>query len=428
MTPAVFEVRLQRLVESSKRLRRALALMLLLWLSAGAAMAQVRIAAIVNDEVITIQELVERLDFVIVTSNLPQDERTRQRLAPQVLRTYIDETLQLQEARRLGIRVSDSEIDRALEGLAQRNGMSTEQFRAWFAERQLSLATLRRQIRAQLAWARVIRQVLQPRVVISREQLELALNGLLGPAGEEVRLSEILLPVYTPEQESQVLEQARELVGALREGADFAALAQQVSVAASADNGGDLGWVPVSNLAEELRRVVADLPVGQPSDPIVTPDGVRILMVRERRQEGGADIDAVEIAQVVIPVASPQDQNAIAAARRQALAIRPRLTSCAAADAVAAELRAPASGRLGWMQLEELPPGFRDTVARLGIGEVSEPLPGPLGLHLLLVCDRGGEKGRRALARLALEREQLERLANRYLRDLRKSAFIDIRL
>jgi peptidyl-prolyl cis-trans isomerase SurA len=419
---------LKLLVESCKRLRRILAPTLLLLLAVKAAVAQVRIAAIVNDEVITVQELVERLEFVIATSNLPQDERTRARLAPQVLRSYIDETLQLQEARRLGIRVSESEIDRALDGLAQRNAMSTEQFRAWFAERRLSLATLRRQIGAQLAWARVVRQVLQPRVVVSREQLELALNNLAGSAGEELRLAEILLPVYAPEQEAQVLEQARELVSALRDGADFAALAQQVSVAASAETGGDLGWVPVSSLAEELRRVVAALPVGQPSEPIITPDGVRILMVRDRRQGSSADIDVVEIAQVVIPLSSPRDQDAINAARRQAQAIRPRLTSCAAADAVAAELRAPASGRLGWMRLEELPLGFRETVARLGVGEVSEPLPGPLGLHLLLVCDRGGEKGRRALARLALEREQLERLANRYLRDLRKSAFIDVRL
>lgn len=401
---------------------------LLLLLLTGVATAQVRIAAVVNDDVVTVQELLERLDFVVATSALPQDERTRQRLAPQVLRTYIDETLQLQEARRLGIGVTESEIDRALDDLARRNGMTPQQFRAWFAERRLSLSTLRRQIRAQLAWARVVRQELQPRVVVSREQIELALDGTAAGAGEEVRLSEILLPVYAPEQEAQVLEQARDLVAALRDGADFAALAQQVSVAASAETGGDLGWVPVANLAENLRRVVAELPPGQPSDPIVTPDGIRILLVRERRQGGGADADVVEIAQVVIPVSPPQDPDAVAAARRQALAIRPRLTSCAAADAVAAELRAPASGRLGWMQLAELPPGFRETVARLGVGEVSEPLSGPLGVHLLLVCDRGGEKGRRALARLAIEREQLERLANRYLRELRKSAFIDIRL
>lgn len=412
---------------SGRLLRMLGSVPVLLLLLAGVATAEVRIAAVVNDDVVTVQELLERLDFVVATSGLPQDERTRQRLAPQVLRTYIDETLQLQEARRLGIGVTEAEIDRALDDLARRNGLTPQQFRAWFAERRLSLATLRRQIRAQLAWARVVRQVLQPRVVVSREQIDLALDGTAAGAGEEVRLSEILLPVYAPEQEAQVLEQARELVAALRDGADFAALAQQVSVAASAETGGDLGWVPVANLAENLRRVVAELPPGQPSDPIVTPDGIRILLVRERRQGGGADADVVEIAQVVIPVSS-QDPDAVAAARRQALAIRPRLTSCAAADAVAAELRAPASGRLGWMPLAELPPGFRETVARLGVGEVSEPLPGPLGVHLLLVCDRGGEKGRRALARLAIEREQLERLANRYLRELRKSAFIDIRL
>lgn len=403
-------------------------MMLPLLVMAGKGQAQVSIAAVVNDDAITVQELAERLDFVIVTSGLPDDERTRRRLGPQVLRTYIDETLQLQEARRLGIDVSEQEIGQAMADLARRNGMTLRQFREFFADRKLSLATLERQIRAQIAWARVVRRVLQQRVVVSREQLELALNGMADGDGEQIRLYEILLPVYAPEQEPQVLAQAREIVAALRDGADFAALARQVSAAASAENGGDLGWVPLAGLAEGLRQRVQGLAPGEVSDPVATPDGVRILMVGERRRSGGGFEEILELGQLVVPLPPDADDAALASAVRQAEAIRPRLTSCSAADALAAELRAPASGRLGWMRLEELPPEFRSAVANLGEGEATLPLRGPLGVHLLVVCHRGGEEARRALARLTIEREQLERLASRYLRDLRKSAFVDIRL
>ncbi|GBD44721.1 Chaperone SurA [bacterium HR40] len=389
--------------------------------------AQVRIAAVVNEDVITVQELVERLEFVIATSNLPDEPRTRERLAPQVLRNYIDETLQLQEARRLGIAVTDAEIERAIADLARRNKMTVQQFRDYFASRRLSLPTLVRQIRAQIAWARVTKRVLEPRVVVSREQIEQMVNGR-AQRGEEVRLSEILLPVYAPEQEAQVMAQAREIVAALREGADFAALARQVSAAASAEAGGDLGWLPVDGLALALRRVVSELAPGQVSDPLPGPEGVRILLLRDRRSGSGGDEEVFELGQVVVPLPADADEATIASAMRQAQAIRPRLSSCAAADALAVELRAPASGRLGWMRLEELPPEFRPAVAALAKGQTTPPLRGPVGIHVLVLCERGGEQGARALARLQLEREQLERLANRYLRDLRKSAFIDVRL
>lgn len=415
-------------VKLNTTLRGLAAALLLLGFALGAAaQQQVRIAAVVNDEVITLPELLERLDFVVATSGLPDDDRTRQQLGPQVLRTYIDETLQLQEARRLGIRVDRSEVEAAIADLARRNGMTPQQFRAWFRERGLSLDTLRRQIRAQLAWARVIARVLKPRVVVSREQVELALDGR-DAGGEELRLAEILLPVYSPEQEQQVLEQAAEVVRALRDGADFAALARQISVAASADSGGDLGWVPVEALAESVRRLVVALPPGQPSDPVVTPDGVRILVVRDRRRRQDAGEEVFELGQLVVPLPPDAGPEDVAAAERQARAVRPRLTSCSAAEALAREMRTPGSGRLGWMKLDQLPPDFRAAVVRLGEGEATEPLRGPLGVHLLVVCKRGGEEGRRALARLALEREQLERLASRYLRELRESAYIDIRL
>ena len=82
---------------------------------------------------------------------------------------------------------------------------------------------------------------------MTQEQIELALKrGSAGAGDREVQLSEILLPVYDRDQEGAVLDDAQGLVAALRGGANFAALARQVSAAASAENGGDLGWVPVS--------------------------------------------------------------------------------------------------------------------------------------------------------------------------------------
>ncbi len=413
--------------------RLLLAAMLATWatLLAGQTHAQttLRIAAIVNRDVITVQDLFQRLNLVLLATGAENDQETRARLGPQVLRTYIDETLKLQEARRLGITVTAGEVRQALVGVAARNGMSVEELLALLRQRGIGIDTLERQIRAELAWARVVNRQIRPEVVVSEEQIDLALATRKEADAEEVLLSEILLPIYRPEQEAQVLEDARRIIEAVKSGADFGALARQVSVAASAADQGNLGWVALANLNEVVRPVIERLEIGVPSEPVRTANGIRIFLVRDRRSGGsGASEELVELAQLVIPLSTDATEEEVRRALREAEAVRPRLRDCARVAGVARELDAPASGPLGWMPLGELPTDFAAAVARLRVGEVTPPLRGPLGIHLLTLCSRGGAEGERQRIRLELEREQVQRLANRYLRDLRKSAYIEIRL
>ncbi len=398
----------------------------------AAADAGLRIAAVVEDRVVTVRDLDARLRLVLFTGDLPDRPEVRARLLPQVLRSYIDEQLMLQEAERRGIRVDEAEVDRAFAAVAAQNRMTPERLAALLRENGVPLGTLRDQLRARLAWQRFVERELRPRVVVTREQieLELARRRAATPAVRELRLAEILLPVYRPRQEAEVAAEARRLVETLRAGADFGALAAQVSAAPSAADGGEVGWVRLDDLAEPVRRAVAGLAPGEVSDPVRLPDGFRIFRVLEVRTASGRDPaeEVVELAQIVFPLPPDASERERARALRRAEAVRPRLVSCPAAETLAAELRTPASGRLGWMRIDRLPPAFAEVVRTLDPGRPSPPLAGPLGIHLLLVCRRGGEEGLRELVRLELERRQLERLAARYLRDLRRDAYIDIRI
>jgi len=264
----------------------ALALLALLAPAAADVRAQSdaqRIAAVVNDDVITSQDLLGRLNLALATSGLPNDEASRRRLAPQVLRGFVDEKLQLQEAERLGLSVTDAEIDQALDTIAQRNGIGRDDLVRYLQARNVDPRTLRDQLRAQIAWIKVVQREVRPRITVSQEQVDLALRRDAAEGGVEVLLSEILLPVYERGQEATVLAQAQELVASLRGGTDFAALASQVSSSASSDNRGDLGWVRTATLAPELRERIMVLQPGQVSDPIVGPNGVQIFQVRDRR-------------------------------------------------------------------------------------------------------------------------------------------------
>ncbi|MFO1049688.1 MAG: peptidylprolyl isomerase [Geminicoccaceae bacterium] len=277
---------------------RRLALALVVALLPGAALAQapsLRIAAVVNDDVITTGDLLDRINLGIATSGLPNDDATRQRLAPQILRGFIDEKLQLQEAKRLRIDVTQGDMDQAMQTIAQRNRTSVADLTRFLSDRGLSSRALQDQLRAQIAWIKVVGRELRPKIVVSQEQIDLAMRREAGADDRELALSEILLPVYDRNQEDKVLADAQGLVASLRGGGNFAAVARQVSAAASAENGGDLGWVPVAAIIPDLRDRIASLPVGQVSDPFVSPAGVHIFLVREQRSrsQGAADRNTV---------------------------------------------------------------------------------------------------------------------------------------
>jgi peptidyl-prolyl cis-trans isomerase SurA len=247
------------------------------------------IAAVVNDDIVSTQELDNRVRLALATSNLPNDAEMQRRLSQQVLRAMIDEKLQRQEAQRLSISITDDEIDNALRSLAERNNISIGQLEQFLVERGSSMAALRAQVAAQITWLKLVAREIRPRVSVTEEQVDYALKNAPVVAGErDLLLSEILLPVYNPDQEPQVMRDALDLVQTLRTGGDFAALARQVSVSASAEGGGDLGWIPTSALSEELRTALQTVQAGQISDPIRTANGVQLFLVRDARASEGA--------------------------------------------------------------------------------------------------------------------------------------------
>ena len=250
-----------------------------------------RIAAVVNDDVITSQDLLDRLDLAVVTSGLPHDQTTRQRLAPQVMRGYIDEKLQLQEARRLGLDVSEADIDQALDTIAARNKTDRANLLRYLQANRINPATLREQLRAQIAWIKVIGREVRPKIAVSQEQIDFTLQRASTDNDIELQLSEILLPVYDRAQEATVLGQAKQLVGGLRRGANFSALASQVSSAASAERGGDLGWIKLSALTADLRTQAGGQQPGVIAENILVATGVRFMQESASRKVEPAPVD-----------------------------------------------------------------------------------------------------------------------------------------
>ncbi len=387
-----------------------------------------RAAAVVNDEVISVLDLAMRTRLAILASGLTDSPEVRGRLRQQVLRNLIDERLQLQEAQRLEITVSERQLEAAIEQLAQQNNMNREQFLQFLVRNDILPRALLDQIRGSLTWQSVVQRRLRPTVEISDEEIDAILGRLESSEGRvQYRASEILLAVDSVLQEEEVRRTAVRLVEQIQRGASFAALARQFSQSATASVGGDLGWIEEGQLHDELNRSLTQMQPGSLAGPIRSFGGYYIILLHEQRSisMGNATIHLMQLL-FALPrgASSEQEQQARAKARE----LLPLIDGCNSIEALAEQHGSPGSGDLGNLKLGELPPRLRRLVGPLPIGQPSEPIRVGAGISVVVVCDRAHDSEDRERIRESLATQRLDMLARRYLRDLRRTANVDIRL
>ena len=264
-----------------------LALLPIVFAPAGRASGQdaIGIAAVVNNEAISIPDLVARIDVAIVASRLQASEDLRRQLAPQVLRALIDERLKVQEAERLGVTVSEAEMANARRNVEQRNGIAPGGLDAFLRGQGLSVGTVDDQLRAEILWSKLVRGRLGAAVSVGEGEIDEALAQLEANRGRpEYRAAEIFLAVESSEQESAVRAAAESLYEAADpRGANFEQIASQFSQSATAAVGGDIGWVLEGELPSEIEAVLARLEPGSIAPPVRTFDGYTIVALIDRR-------------------------------------------------------------------------------------------------------------------------------------------------
>ncbi len=391
------------------------------------------IAAVVNDEVISVFDLVSRMRMVMISSNIPDSQETRQRIAGQVLRSLIDEKLQLQEAKRQNVTASDSEVNSALQLIEKQNNMQSGQLSNFLKAQNIDRGTLVDQLTASLVWGKLVRRRTAQTTEISDDEIDEAVKRVKEHANEpQSRVAEIFLAVDNPSQEEEVRRLAERLTEQMRKGARFSAVAQQFSKAATAAVGGDIGWVRPDQLAADIGKAVANLRPGELSPPIRTGAGFYLMLVLDRRTGGtGGEQEVVyDIVQVVFPLPASPSEAAKRAAAAEAQSVRAAAKNCPELLKIGKE-KAPKLSSEGRLRAREISPEMRSLVAKLGIGEASPPILQKNGVGIIMVCGKQNAAGRgtsREEVTETLVRQRLDTVARRYLRDLRRGAYVDVRV
>ncbi|HXE15942.1 MAG TPA: peptidylprolyl isomerase [Stellaceae bacterium] len=407
----------------------------ILFLAAAPAVAQdVRIAAIVNDGVITTGDLEARMTLVLRSSGMQDSAETRQRMAPRLLRTLIDERLEQQEAKRLNLTVNKKEVAEAMERIEKQNNLPKGGLDKYLQNLGVPKSALVDQLTASLTWNRLVQQRLAQDVSVSDQEVSDAYKELKeSEATPQSNVAEIFLAIDNPNQESEVRALADRLEQQLHAGGNFSAIAQQFSQSPTAASGGSLGWVTPSQINPDLAKALSALKPGEVSDPIRAGGGFYILGLIDRRIPGQANpnetlVDVVEAGAPMPPNAPPEFRDRLARALGE---ITHAGTSCQAFAAAAHKIGLPFVKEAAAVRVGTMAPGVRRVTLDLKVGEVSKPFPVQGGVGLVMLCARKDAAAPKLPTidevRYNIERQRLDVLARRYLRDLRRGAYVDIR-
>lgn len=414
-----------------KMLQAALAFLLVA--SAAAAQESERIAAVVNDDIVSMRDLEERMKMALLSTRQENSQEVRRRLLPQVLRKLVEERLQMQEAARQGVQPTDSEISKTIRNIEAQNNLPPGGLEAATRRDGVDFSVFQAQIKAEIGWMKLLRTRYAGAFKISDAEIDAQLAIIKSNMSKpQYLLSEIFLNVDNPSQEEEIKNLAERIVQQLRQGAPFPALARQFSQTATAAVGGDIGWVYEGQLPQDLEAIVKSMQPSQVSNPLRTFTGYHIFMLRNRRSGGLADPSnsTLDLAQIFLPLPANAKYDEISNVTNLVQMTASLAENCDDMAKLAKELNSPQTSRLGNVTLGALPDHLQGPLSNLGQGKITPPIKNAGGVAVFMVCSRKDDSGLPSRDDIAnrIDMDRVDIQARRLMRDLRRTAIIDVRI
>jgi len=399
-----------------------------------------QVVAIVDDDVILQTELEARISTIAGRlsaqgTGLPP----RRLLEERVLEQLITESVQLQMAEKMGMRISDNELNETLVNIADRNGLSLPEFENQLVAEGVSYRQAREQIRQEMITGRVQQRQVGNRVRVTEREVENYVQALETGGGNdaEYRLAYIFIELESPSDDASVdatREKAEELRAVILDGRDFREVAVAESDASNALEGGDMGWRSERQLPSLVAPVVPALEVGKPSDVLENNSGFHMVMVMDKR--GGSQTQVIQQNRVRHILIRPSEAMTDTEAETTIRDLYQQIQDGADFAVLAREFSDdPVSGsdggNLGWVSPGQMVPGFEQAMQEADVGELKGPLRSQFGWHILQVEERrqkdvSGDV-KQAEARQAIYQRKFETELQNWLREIRDEAFIEFK-
>jgi len=396
-----------------------------------------RVIAVINDDVITQLELDNRLAGLDAEMKTKGDEMPpRNVLRKQMLQRMIDDKLQLQAAKRFGLSVNEGALNEAVMTVAQNNKLTLRQLRDALAAEGIPYALFRDGIKTQMLINQIYTRRIRNRVRVTDEELDgYIANGGGKADAREYDISHILIRVAEDagvEKVDSARNKAKSIVSSLQRGMDFAEAAAKYSDAPDAEKGGGLGWRTPDQLPELFTEALSKIDVGRSTNVLQSPNGFHILHINDAKGRNASAVQQTQVRHILIRtdefLSQSEAENRIEQLRERVLNGEDfaQMARVHSADPISATK----GGELGWVMPGELTGSFEDAMNKLDIGELSESVLSPFGLHLIQVLDRReqnmGKEVTRGRARAQLVAEKSKESYEEWLRRLRDESYVEI--
>ncbi len=394
-----------------------------------------QVVAIVDDDIILASELQERVQGVRSTMesrgvDVPEDDV----LVRETLDRLILDSIQLQLADRYGVRIPDQQLDESMTRLAQRNGLSLEQFRVALEQSGQSYAIARESLRDDLAIQRVQQGNVMRNINITEQEID---NFLATEEGEtltqpEYRVVQALLSTSRNEDALVVAEKERfvdDVLATVQSGTPFE---EAVSITQPfVFSGGDLGWRKLGDIPSMFAEVVPSLSVGEVTK-VRSSSGFHLVYLADA-VGGERLIRQTDVRHILI---KPTEVLSEEAAEALAVELKTRIGDGESFGDLARQYSddigsAAEGGELGWTNPGQMVPEFEAAMASASEGEVTAPFRSEFGWHILEVKGRrdkdfSSQVRRNQVAGYIREQKYQEEL-DAWLRKIREEAFVDIK-
>jgi len=396
------------------------------------------IVAVVNDEVITRQELAKRYaetEKALARQNTPLPPRNV--IEKQLLERMITELALQQHARSTGVRVDPAQVERAIQRIAEQNKVDVPTLQAALEKEGQSLDSVRITIRNEILVARARERDVDNRVTVSDAEIEGYLQTKAQQGAEtEYNFAHILVSVpenASPEQIQARRARADDIHAQLDKGVDFAQLSASSSDAPNAMQGGAFGWRPSGKMPAMFVDALKPLQPGQISPVLKSSNGFHILKLNDKRGlDAALNITQTHARHILIKTNEITSESD---ARSRLLQLKERLDNDAKFEELARQYSddgsASKGGDLGWINPGDTVPEFEKAMNALQPGVISQPVQSPFGLHLIQVLERRDQdvtqERQKLQARQAIRERKAEEAFQDWVRQIRDSAYVELR-
>ena len=377
------------------------------------------IFATVNNDPISIYDLIQRSNLFSVSSKIPINEQFETNILPDLISGYIDEIIKRQEIKRLGITVSNEQIQNIVSEIEKENGFKKGEFKEYLKDNKTDISILEKQLETSIGWRQLVSNKFRNQVIIQDSEVETILTKLKSSIGKEEFLIEQIFLSFEDKKENEVLNNIRNLHKQVTSGGDFISISKQFSDSFGGKVG-NIGWISELDLDPKIVNEVKKIEIKKLSQPLKGDNGYFIIKVIDKKVTGDELIGEVSLYKFEL-IEKNEEINLLLK----------KIKNCDELVKFSNKYATTDSGSLGKLKFTELPSNIRSVVKKMNKNEISDVLETESENFQLMLCDVKKTKtiipSKFKITEILMNKK-LDTIARQYMSELRTKAIIDVRI